>query len=281
MKFTTRFHALIISLMLLIAVIIVIISLKKTWQPTSQVQVGTTAPSIFQGRQIQVKSHKEQSHIKRTQHPPQSLWKTEEKHPVSTDAKEVITEGTGRNDDESMESFFKQFSEGNVKLPMPPVDDENYNYSDYDAIFNDSVTYVGGRRFNITLDMIGIPIDITDISPPSTSFQPTPEEQRRYDELKRQAQEAYNQGDRDRFRRLEAERIALNDRCMRPDPGSITVFGRTGGGGKLPDGTQLWYYRRLDGALMRQVTKPDGTVRKWVVSWADPESIDKMSAKPE
>ena len=100
----------------------------------------------------------------------QSSVESEVKNHVSKGPKDVFVEGAGGNNDESTESFFKEFNEGNVKLPMPPVDDENYDYSDYDAEFDNSTIYVDGRRFNITLDMIGIPIDITDISPQAASF---------------------------------------------------------------------------------------------------------------
>ena len=38
----------------------------------------------------------------------------------------------------------------------------------------------------------------------------------------------------------------------------------------LPDGTELIYYRRKDGSLIRSVEKSDGTVRRWVIGWIDP-----------
>jgi hypothetical protein len=74
-----------------------------------------------------------------------------------------------------------------------------------------------------------------------------------------------------RYRRLLDELSEVDRRGMRQQRlGEAEHFHMNNGRGwRLPDGTRLEYYRRKDGALIRAATKADGTVRRWVIGWAD------------
>ena len=47
------------------------------------------------------------------------------------------------------------------------------------------------------------------------------------------------------------------------------VYGRDNPAPTNPIGSNLGYYRRRNGDLMRSIRRPDGTVRKWVIGWTD------------
>jgi hypothetical protein len=76
------------------------------------------------------------------------------------------------------------------------------------------------------------------------------------------------------YRALLEEDRATHDRSMRPSETSRVYNIAASRALGLPDGTRLEYYRRRDGSLVRSVKKPDGSVRKWVIGWADVSRYD-------
>ena len=123
----------------------------------------------------------------------------------------------------------------------------------------------GRTNFSIPVTLVGIDIDISNISETS-SFQPTPEEKRRLDNLNRQIEAEREEGNTARVAELTEERSRVHNQCVRPG-GVLMARGVESAGRTLSDGTKLHYYRRDDGALIRQVTPPDGQAREYIVNW--------------
>ena len=170
-------------------------------------------------------------------------------------------------------------------ISSPKEEGKEYDYSEYDKLFYGIERTIGGRKIIWNLDMIGIPIDITDQSKVRV-FQPTPEEKRRMDELHKEVHEIFqkyevdniedfrklpnvDEEDRMRVEEIVAELEAINEQALRPSSSARATYGTTEVSHYLKDGTVITWYRRKDGALIRQVRKPDGTVLKFVAGWID------------
>lgn len=147
----------------------------------------------------------------------------------------------------------------------------------------------------IPLDTIGIPQFET--SPDGFTYKPTEEDKRRMEELYAEVREMMKKGiithERkegyipvevdpgeetvyvhpdylDRYLDMLEEGRAIYERGKRPVTDPYSGFYITPAIVKFfPDGTKLEYYRRVDGALIRCVEKPDGTIQRWVIGWAD------------
>ena len=181
---------------------------------------------------------------------------------------------------EAQASKVEEISEASPRKTGVGEQDEE-DYSEYDEIMNRGVP----------LEMIGIPqyYEATTLV-----FQPTEADRQRLQEIEEEMREAAGQGllshkwkagyvpmdvDPDEtvyvhpdylahYKELLEEDKAIHERSMRQVPGRGYTL-TPSKGRILPDGTKLVYYRRVDGALIRCVTKPDGTVRRWVIGWAD------------
>jgi hypothetical protein len=79
-----------------------------------------------------------------------------------------------------------------------------------------------------------------------------------------------------RYLSLLEEDRRLHARSMRPvlPDQQITYGGEPRKQAVYPDGSEINYYRRRDGALIRAVTKPNGSVSRWVIGWASTDGRD-------
>ena len=185
----------------------------------------------------------------------------------------------------AIEEALKEKLDEQGTIPSPRDEGKEYDYSEYDKLFYGIERTIGGRKIIWNLDMIGIPIDITDQSKVRV-FQPTPEEKRRMDELHKEVHEIFqkyevdniedfrklpnvDEEDKIRLEEIAAEYEAINEQALRPSPSARATRMTTEVSHRLDDGTVITWYRRKDGALIRQVRKPDGTVLKFVAGWID------------
>jgi hypothetical protein len=163
-----------------------------------------------------------------------------------------------------------------------PIDAEEAFYVKWDERLNQG----------IPLEMIGIPR--LDENAKGMYFKPTDADRQRLRELEAESEKAagkdlltrekrkgyfpysvderktvYVYADyRKRYETFLKEYRAIQERSMREAPAtaySVTPYKQQ----DFADGTQLIYYRRRNGDLVRSIRKPDGTVRKWVIGWAD------------
>jgi hypothetical protein len=123
-----------------------------------------------------------------------------------------------------------------------------------------------GMKFTMPVTLIGIKIDVSDFSETS-SFQPTPEDKILLDKLEEKMEEEIKKGNRSRAEEIGKEHQRIYDRNIKPG-GVLVTESLNAAGRTLSDGTQLHYYRRDDGALIRQVIPPGGQKREYVVNWA-------------
>lgn len=185
----------------------------------------------------------------------------------------------------AIEEALKEKLDEQGTIPSPRDEGKEYDYSEYDKLFYGIEITIGGRKIMWNLDMIGVPIDVSDQAD-LREFQPTPEEKRRMDELEKKGYEILqkyevdniedfrklpnvDEEDRMRLEEIVAELEAINEQALRPSPSARATYGTTEVSHYLKDGTVITWYRRKDGALIRQVRKPDGTVLKFVAGWID------------
>ena len=72
-----------------------------------------------------------------------------------------------------------------------------------------------------------------------------------------------------RVREIGEQLKRLHERAVRPDEGARAFYVKGPVRYRLPDGTRITWYRRKDGALIREVVKPDGEVLKFIAGWVD------------
>ena len=178
-----------------------------------------------------------------------------------------------------------QESESPTKADLPsnqadtiPVDAEEAYYAQFDEEMNRGVP----------LELIGIPR--FDENATAMYFKPTDADQQRLNELKAEFKDAINKGIMaekesegfmpypvregetlyirpdhwERLAELVEEDLAIQERSL--VEGSTIAWDLTPKKQKnFPDGTQLIYFRRRNGDLIRSIRKPDGKIREWVI----------------